>query len=210
MKQIPMLHSDRQVLEHVSALVEIEWPGANLKLLRASHRGMQCDEIRHVAIYLADAELVSPFLVGRWFRRSLSLVHFVRRNVRNRMDVDAAYAARVNRLQSTLRGLIRPALNVTDLERRLIDFCKAQKLPIDLPSRLRKFFDEAGELAEAIARGDKEAARMEAADCGLVLTHIVHLLNNGTGDTSGSFSHVMQKKLKIVEERTRKGRRPKP
>lgn len=72
----------------------------------------------------------------------------------------------------------------------------------DLASRLKKLGEEYGELAEAIANGDRVGSRLEAADCGIVLTDIAHLLG-------ASLQDLMAYKFQIVQERVRNGRLPK-
>jgi NTP pyrophosphatase (non-canonical NTP hydrolase) len=88
---------------------------------------------------------------------------------------------------------------MTQIEEEIIEFADGHWRR-DLASRVKKLCEEVGELAEAIANGDHHEAKMEAADCGIVLTDIAHLLG------SQSLSVLMTVKLEVVKNRVRQGR----
>ena len=83
------------------------------------------------------------------------------------------------------------------LAQEIVDFADAN-FKRDLPSRLKKLGQEYSELAEAIAKGDQVAARLEAADCAIVLTDIAHLLNS-------DLDFLMEHKWAVVMERAHNG-----
>lgn len=83
---------------------------------------------------------------------------------------------------------------MTTTEQRIILFARMRKLKTDLPSRLKKFSEEMGELAEAIANRDKEGIRMEGADCAIILVHILWLCGF-------SLEEAMNAKMQINEGR---------
>jgi NTP pyrophosphatase (non-canonical NTP hydrolase) len=87
------------------------------------------------------------------------------------------------------------------LAQQIVDFADAN-FKRDLPSRLKKLGEEFGELAEAIAKGDQVSARLEVADCAIVLTDIAHLLKS-------DLDYLMQHKWSVVMERARNGTLPK-
>lgn len=80
---------------------------------------------------------------------------------------------------------------MTILENRIFELANERWPNRDLPNRMRKLGEEVGELAEAVARLQwaegqasdgivdqmKEAVRMEAADCAIVLTDLLALLD---------------------------------
>lgn len=85
---------------------------------------------------------------------------------------------------------------MTSLEVKIYDFCN-ERYPRDLPGRLRKLGEEFGELAEAIARGQRKEIIEEAGDCGIILSDICALMD-------ASLVAAMDTKLwlkKALEER---------
>lgn len=87
-----------------------------------------------------------------------------------------------------------PATALTPLELRILRLAMKRGYQTDLASRLKKLGEEIGELAEAIANGDKVGIRKESADCGIVLSHI--------GIIDGFSLHLaMVEKLTEVEHR---------
>jgi NTP pyrophosphatase (non-canonical NTP hydrolase) len=99
---------------------------------------------------------------------------------------------------------------VNKLERDIAEFADAN-LKRDLPSRLKKLGEEFGELAEAIAAGRWNEARLEAADMGIVLTDITHLLpwRGQQPANSDSLSVLMDHKFNIIMKRFAAGNWPK-
>jgi NTP pyrophosphatase (non-canonical NTP hydrolase) len=65
---------------------------------------------------------------------------------------------------------------MTNLELEIKRFADQQWPGRDVADRIRKLGEEFGELAEALLRGDQEAAFLEAGDCGIVLTDLLALL----------------------------------
>lgn len=70
---------------------------------------------------------------------------------------------------------------MTDLELKIKAWCD-KEYPRDLPGRLRKLGEEFGELAEAVARGQRKEIIEEAGDCGLILKDICGILNVSLDD----------------------------
>lgn len=64
---------------------------------------------------------------------------------------------------------------MTALETEIKQFADDRWPDRDVAGRLRKLGEEFGELAEAVARGDGDAAFLEAADCAIVLTDLLAL-----------------------------------
>lgn len=84
----------------------------------------------------------------------------------------------------------------TDLELELAQWHYALFGDVDLPKTLRKLGEEFGELAEAIANRNGTQIVEEAADCALVLTHIVRGISNG------GLQDAMRRKFNKVKQRT--------
>lgn len=64
---------------------------------------------------------------------------------------------------------------------KIKDWCD-KAYPRDLPGRIRKLGEEFGELAEAVARGQRKEIIAEAADCGFILKDICGILNTSLDD----------------------------
>ena len=69
----------------------------------------------------------------------------------------------------------KEGFTMTGLEEDIKKFADERWPDRDVAGRLRKLGEEFGELAEAIARGDDDAAFLEAADCAIVLADMMAL-----------------------------------
>jgi NTP pyrophosphatase (non-canonical NTP hydrolase) len=72
--------------------------------------------------------------------------------------------------------------------------------PVSLPATYRKFCEEVGELGEALIRGDIGQVREEAADCMIVLFHIMR-------GAEGDAADELRRKAGVIDQRLVTGRK---